>query len=293
MRSTWFATTLVLLGTGVAFAQSTTTTSSGQIPVTASQTLATQTPAKNVKIGAVSARSPGKIIEAANARHAGIVGTLSTSSFNSGTAGSTSTGSSNSSSSSSSSSSSNSNLQSLLSTLLASNTGGNLNSTIASLLSSGALSGLLSGSTATAKSTASDGLSPEVLAVLEASGIDVQSLFGVDAASSAKPVDQAQTATTQPSTNSGTNPTWFDRWTSTLLNTTFNSLTLAFSTTQFITAVSDTVFLPFFRHIADAQNPSSSSTSGTSKVVDTTDAATNSDAADGQPVVDDSNAPIH
>lgn len=244
-----------------------------QTSSTTTETIADRSPSENVRGGAVSERAPGNIVQDALARHSQLAADRLAFQRGSGDLGNGSGESSGSSSDSSSGSSSGSDM---FGGLLGDILGGGLLGGVGDLL------GGSSGSTTDGSSTGTDGTSdipsnitPEVLALLEQFGININDVFPSGSSSS----DSSSTTGTSGSVNqlkgtstfqtNGTDttteeePKFVVRWGNALLGALFDAIQSGVSLNAFVNLLED-IFRPLL--IPDSTSDGTTSKSATSSV---------------------------
>ena len=266
MLRTTFALTTLIIGSAVCAAQSSSTTP-----------LADRTPADNVQAGAVRERAPGRVIDAARARHSLLAQQRLAAQRAGDTSGlapeeTASTGSGG------------NPLNNLLGNLLGSGLlggAGGLSDLLGGLTgSTGGTTGTTGGSTGNANIPSN--IPPEALQMIADAGIDINGLFGksiqsdgaaAGASAGAKDDQRAQT------TDTTTEPKFVTRWADAMLNTLFTSLVIGFQTPDFINLLAD-----FIRPVFIPPNPLPDTTAtdtGTGRIIEQS-GDTGTDATDGR-----------
>lgn len=216
----------------------TTTTPAADVSVRLGDDLGDKPPSENVTGGNVNARAPGRIIDRARARH----GALATARLAAQRGGDTSALLADDPGSGPSGG--------LLDDLLGS---GLLGALGGSGLDLGSILGGLGGSTAPTTGTpgttggTSSGLPPEVLAMLQAAGINPSDLN----LSNAKQSNATQQSTTPD--DDGDTPDFRVRWSNAMLTAFFTAIVAGISSSQFVDTIAD-VFAPIFNPAPPANN---------------------------------------
>ncbi|MBI5865205.1 MAG: hypothetical protein HZB38_11985 [Planctomycetes bacterium] len=240
-------------------AQSTTTTT---------ESLADNTPTENLQTA--SGRNPGRIVNDARARHLALRDARLAYQHGSGSLGTSTTSGS---SSSSTSTGTSTDINNMLGSLLGS---GGLNS-IGSLLGQGgdlsSLLGLAGGSTGTTTGTSGSSdnsnipphITPEVIAMLQAAGININDVFPPSGSSSTQKSSSTETDQTKTDIRAQTatsdQPRFAARWGNAMLSTIFTSLTVGVRLPEFVNLIEKNL-----RPILRPDTVSSSATAKTSSV---------------------------